>query len=73
VERESAGRSLHWLIGEAVARAARLQEQSRAALEEVHASSAALERTVAALHRARAERQRFGNRQFDAEEGRGPG
>jgi hypothetical protein len=60
--------SLHRLIGEAVLRGARLQEESREAVEATKASSAALARTVADVHRDRARRRKFGNGQFDAEQ-----
>jgi hypothetical protein len=73
VEREGVRPSLHRLLGEAVARSAWLQEQSRAALDDIRESTAALERTVAAIHRDRTARRAFGNRPFDAEDGPGPG
>jgi len=72
MERERAEPSLHRLIGEAVARGARLQEESRVSVDAVRASTAALERTVADIHRGRA-RRAFGKRQFDARGGLPPG
>jgi hypothetical protein len=73
MERPGGRPSLHRLIGEAVARSARLQEESREAVADVRASTAALERTVAEVRRCRLARRTFGNGQFDAEDGGGPG
>jgi hypothetical protein len=72
MERPCPRPSLHRLIRDAVERSARLQAESRKAVAEVLASTSALERTVAEIHRRRA-RRTFGNGQFDAEESRGPG
>jgi hypothetical protein len=73
MEREGAAPSLHRLIGEAVIRGARLQEESRVAISDIEASTAALAETVATVHRCRAARRTFGNGPFDAEEGQPPG
>jgi hypothetical protein len=56
VERDGAGRSLHQLISDAIARGARLQAESRIAVDEVHESTVALERTLAAIRRQRVDR-----------------
>jgi hypothetical protein len=72
MERAGTRPSMHRLIGDAVMRAARLQEESRTAVAQIIATTAELERTVAEVDRCRA-RRAFGNRQFDAENGRGPG
>jgi hypothetical protein len=71
--RDDASRSLHRLIAEAVARGERMKEESRLAIAEIHASTDALARTVAAVHRGRAERRTFGNRHADAQEDSDPG
>ena len=64
--------SLHRLIGEAMMRAARTQEESRVTVEATHAATAALERTIAEVRRSRT-RRAFGNGQLDAEDSEGPG
>ena len=72
MEREGAARSLHRLVGEAVVRSAELQEESRAAVEQTRAATAALARTVEQLQRCRA-RRAFGNRHVDAQDPEGAG
>jgi hypothetical protein len=56
VERDGATGPLHEVIGEAIERGARLVEESRVAINEIQDSIAALNQTVAAIRRARAER-----------------
>jgi hypothetical protein len=73
MSRDDAGPSLHRLIADAVARGERLQDESRVAMAELHASTDALRDTVADVRRRRAERRTFGNRQADAEEDFDPG
>ena len=48
---------LHDLVGDALIRAARLQEESRMALESLRMSTATLEHTVEMVHRRRAARE----------------
>jgi hypothetical protein len=67
MERPGARASLHQLIGEAMIRAARIQEESREAVAQARAVTAALERTIDESRRRRA-RRAFGNGQLDAQD-----
>ena len=73
MERPGARASLHRLIGEAVMRSARIQEECRASAEKVEESAAALERTMGEIRRTRARRPAFGNGQLDAQDPEGVG
>jgi len=73
MEPPDARASLHRLIGEAVMRSARIQEQCRASVAELEDSFAALERTMGEIRRTRARIPAFGNGQLDAQDREGAG